>query len=168
MTISAHADVEHHRGWWRRLDLVGPAGRFLVRRGIDLRLFGIYLHHIEDRDPGLDLHDHPWPFISIVLTGGYTEEWTPARDAPLRARLAEDAERNGVPSSRGTTRTWRRGSIHRMRLTDAHRIVSALPGTFTLVLRGRKSRRWGFYLPSGYVDQALYDYEDRRPVSEAR
>lgn len=40
--------------------------------------------------------------------------------------------------------------------------------TRTLVLRGRKSQQWGFYLPSGFVDQRRYDYHTRRPATEVR
>lgn len=35
--------------------------------------FGIYLHHLLRSDYDRALHDHPWPFISIVLRGGYWE-----------------------------------------------------------------------------------------------
>lgn len=163
--MKAHDDRDRRRGLWRRLDLVGPRGRFLRRRGIDLRLFGIYVHRIDQPDPGLDLHDHPWPFVSIILAGGYTEEVADAREAPALARIAEAFP---LTSTRGVVRTWRRGSIHRIRMTEAHRIVSTLPWTTTLVLRGRKSRQWGFYLSDGYVDQRHYDYETRRPATEIR
>jgi len=52
-----------------------------------------------------------------------------------------------------------------MPLNIAHRITAAEPGTTTLVLRLRKVRRWGFYLPHGWVDWQAYDYDARRPVS---
>lgn len=66
------------------------------------------------------------------------------------------------------TRKWRRWSVHRMPLDVAHRIVRVEPGTVTLVLRGRKVRRWGFFLPpdqGGWVDWEDYDYATRRPVA---
>ena len=133
---------------WRHLDLIHAGRTFLRRRGVEhSRLGGILLHRIDGPDPGLDLHDHPWPFLSIVLRGGYTEE-----------ALYEPGD-----SHRGTRRTWRRWSAHRMPLNVAHSIVDVQPGTVTLVLRGRKVRRWGFYLPTGWVDWAEYDYDARRP-----
>ena len=165
-----------HETFFRRLTLTGPEGRvFLDRFGIGTRLFGIYVHRIAEPDPGLDLHDHPWPFVSLILWGGYAEEAVDAREAPA---FAEDAERDdelrlhltGIRASgpRGVVREWRRGSVHRMPLTIAHRITAVRPHTWTLVLRGRKSRSWGFYLPDGYVDQWSYDYVARRPGAEAR
>lgn len=56
-----------------------------------------------------------------------------------------------------------------MRQTDIHRITDVRPGTVTILLRGRKTRRWGFYQPgAGWVDYEAYDYAARRPVSEVR
>jgi hypothetical protein len=37
--------------------------------------FGIYLHRLGTPDPGLDLHDHPWPFVSIILVGRRQQSW---------------------------------------------------------------------------------------------
>lgn len=151
--------------FFRRLTLTGPTGAvFLDRFGVGTRWFGFYLHRILDADPGLDLHDHPWPFVSLILHGGYEEEAIDSREAP---RWAAFAENFGV-RPRGWVREWGRWSIHRMPLTIAHRITAVRPHTWTLVLRGRKSRSWGFYLPDGFVDQRSYDYVARRPVTETR
>ena len=160
----SHDDVNCRRWVWRSLDLVGPRGRFLRRRGLDLRMFGIYVHDIEQPDPGLDLHDHPWPFVSIILRGAYTEQHGDTRFASALAYLVDQFP---VADAR-FTRTWRRWSAHRIRMTEAHRIISCEPGTRTLVIRGRKTRRWGFYTPTGWVDQTSYDYDARRPCSEVR
>jgi hypothetical protein len=173
MIFPEHGDRQIRRGPFRVLDLVGPSGTFLRRRGIDLRLFGVYLHRIDQADPGLDLHDHPWPFVSIVLRGGYQEEHADAREAATSAASAEgrdvwhDGERI-LEAWRGAPRFWGRWSIHRIRMTEAHRITAALPGTTTLLLRGRKTRAWGFFIPDGYVDQREYDYARRRPATEVR
>ena len=162
--MRAHADRDDRRGIWRRLALVGPTGEFLTRRGLDLRIFGLYVHRIRQADPGLDLHDHPWSFVSIVLRGGYVEERAEIRRAP---QYAEWSDRT-LDGRRGWLATWRAGSVHRVRLDEAHRIVEVEPGTVTLVLRGRKLRAWGFYLETGWVDQRAYDYEARRPLREER
>ena len=68
----------------RRLDLRGPDGStFLRRRGIEHeRLGGLLLHFLDGPDPGLDLHDHPWPFATLILRGGYTEEVAPIAAVP--------------------------------------------------------------------------------------
>lgn len=159
----------------RKLDLKSNGKTFLRRRGIDAGRLGIYLHRIDAPDPGLDLHDHPWPFVSIMLRGGYVEEWDDTRTASAGAMAAEKVEDpdgfyRDPPLPRGTAprgyrRAWRRGTVHRMPLTIAHRITSAEPGTVTLIIRGRKSRSWGFYLPTGWVDWREYDYDERRPIA---
>lgn len=101
------------RGWWRKLDLIHGNTTFLRRRGLDLRFVGILVHRLDAADPGMDLHDHPWAFISIVLRGGYTEEWAQTREASRIAFYAEASEElSPVPAERGFVRTWRRGSIH--------------------------------------------------------
>jgi hypothetical protein len=97
--------------------------------------FGMYLHRHNAHDPRDTLHDHPWPLLSIVLRGGYKE-------------------RVGVPDPDGrmtvccSDRTWRAGSIHWMRHTDAHTIYKLLRSpTWTLLLVGRRQPEpsWGYW-----------------------
>lgn len=138
----------------RRLTLAHGGRLFLNRWGLcHERIGGFYLHHIAGPDPGMDLHDHPWSFVSIVLRGGYTE---------LRARVFSDVHDPPVTSAR------RRWSVKFTGLLDAHRITLAAPGTWTLVLRGPTRRVWGFYPPDGRVEWTAYDYATRRPRSESR
>lgn len=152
---------EHRTGFLRRLELIGVRGTFLRRRGINLGLFGIYIHSLDAPDPGLDLHDHPWWFASLVLRGGYTDEQCDTRDACEWA-----AEAESLPGRlRGVPHTWRRWSLHTMPLHIAHRITHVEPDTVTLVFRGRRRRRWGFYTPQGWFDEAVYD-NDRRQATE--
>jgi hypothetical protein len=37
--------------------------------------FNIFIHKFHKGDPG-DQHDHPWPYFTLILAGGYYE-WTP-------------------------------------------------------------------------------------------
>lgn len=142
---------------FRRLDLVNRGATFLRRRGIEhARLGGLLVHRLDAPDPGLDMHDHPWPFVSIVLRGGYFEEFDAV---PL------DRDQWWPRPGRVQSRRHRRWSVHKMPLRVSHRIAAVEPGTVTLVVRGRKVRDWGFYQPDrGWVDWREYDYEVRRPV----
>jgi hypothetical protein len=161
-------DLDRRRGIWRALDLTSNGRFWLRRRGIDIRLFGIYVHHLAGPDPGLDLHDHPWSAVTIFLTGGTRERWAQTRD-PGREEI----------------RTFKRGSIRRLRVTEAHTIVDVEPRTFTIVLRGprrptipvgndpKKAAAWGFYQPNDHgsftwVPHTVYDYAARRPCEVAR
>ena len=37
--------------------------------------FNVFLHKFLKSDPD-DVHDHPWPYATLILKGGY-HEWTP-------------------------------------------------------------------------------------------
>jgi hypothetical protein len=153
----------------RRLDLIHDGRTFLRRRGIEHeRLGGLLVHFLDGPDPGLDLHDHPWSFATLVLRGGYTEEWCEARLATKHHFPVPPP--GGTPTDRllsNRTRLWPRWSLHRMPLHVAHRITSVRPGTVTLLYRRPKGRRWGFFLPTGWVDGESYPYDERRPMSVA-
>lgn len=145
----------------RRLTLAHNGRPFLERWGICHERFGgFYVHKIADADPGLDLHDHPWAFISIILRGGYTEQ---AIGTDVAVECAKVADRWPETCQPGIERRFGWLSVHRMPLTVAHRITAALPNTWTLVLRGPTRRVWGFYLPTGRVAWTEYPYETRRP-----
>lgn len=147
----------------RRLTLSHDGRPFLDRWGlVHERIGGFYFHHIADADPGMDLHDHPWSFVSVILRGGYDEQVAPIREASLLAEFAEQWPDTCKP---GIERSWSRFSIHRMPLHVAHRITSAKPGTWTLVLRGPTRRKWGFYLSGGWIHWEAYPYSIRRPSS---
>jgi hypothetical protein len=96
--------------------------------------FGVYLHRIDGPDEGRDLHDHPWPFVSIVLRGGYIEE---------------------VPDYYGVRERSVRW-VNFKAAEDRHRVASVDKPTWTLVLRGPRWRRWGFLTDHGWVDHASY------------
>lgn len=128
---------------------------YLDRWGFECKWAGVYLHRMEAPDPGLDLHDHPWSFLSIVLAGGYTEERADTRYAPTLARVAE---RMPAPGRRGFA--VRRGALtaRLMRLDECHRVVALhAPRVWTLVLRGPRRRPWGFYMRDGWIDEPTYD-----------
>jgi len=127
---------------------------YLDRWGVECRLGGIFLHKMEAPDPGIDLHDHPWWFTSLILWGGYTEE----RCTTSRAcAVAEWAESVDLPR-RGYRRHRRWLSLETTPLDFAHRITELRRRTsWSLVLHGPKRRTWGFYPPSGRLDWRVYD-----------
>lgn len=96
--------------------------------------FSIRLHHICLPDVDRWPHDHPWPFLAIILRGGYTETWSRAG--------------NPWPTDR---KRVRRFNTHRA--TDLHRITKfdRPSGAWTLFLTGREGRRWGFQTDEGWV-----------------
>lgn len=149
-------ETARKRGLYRRLTLRRADGEvYLDRWGIGHdRIGGVLLHRMEAPDPGADLHDHPWTFVSIVLWGGYIEQRALSREAPFFAQLAE---RHGG-CTRGIIEERRLGSVRVMRLDECHTITALRHRRcWTLVIKGPRRRLWGFYLPDGYMPEARYD-----------
>lgn len=137
------------------MDRNEPTQVYLHRlRVVQTPLFGIYLHRIFLPDADRHPHDHPWPFLSLVLRGGYVEELSELRMTPAQRPKLRTMRRVGM-------RTHRRWSIHRMPLRRAHRVALIEPGTMTLVLVGRRSKDWGFWTsPTQWVRWDQYDTVD--------
>lgn len=112
--------------------------------------FGLYVHRINRPDPRPTLHDHPWPFVTLILRGAYTES---------RGYRATKEDTTG-PIVLTLPEMWRAGSVHRMRKTDAHAItVVHRSPTWTFVVVGRRHPE-----PSwGYWDEAIYTPFDQHP-----
>lgn len=91
----------------------------------------IRIHHILRSDDDRAFHDHPWPYLTIVLRGGY-HEVKPAYD------------KSGLYI--GDTRKWYGpGSILFRRSNSFHRLeVPEGQTAWTLFTTGRYMRKWGF------------------------
>lgn len=139
---------------------------FLDRWGFTLdRVGGVYLHRMSAPDPGPDLHDHPWTFVTIPLLGGYTEERAPCREAQHFARVAE----HFPGTTRGVVEERLPRRPRRMRLDECHRITHlSRRHVWTLVIRGPRLRSWGFYEPTGWVRADDTKASDRRPLAAER
>lgn len=138
------------------LERIGPMEEPDVLYMTRLRLvqtpwFGVYLHRIHMPDGARELHDHPWPFWSLVLMGSYHEA-RPAREL--------DRDRRGPDRRVGPVivrkRRWL--SLARRRARDAHRITSISRWPLvTLVVAGRRDPQgWGFQTDAGWVSAPEY------------
>lgn len=99
---------------------------------VETKWFQLCLH-IFHRSDEVDLHDHPWPFLSLLLWRGYMEE-TPT----------------------GKSRKWpgmilyrKAKHIHRVELIDERKAV-------TLVLMGKRYREWGFIVNNRWMQWQNY------------
>lgn len=113
-----------------------PGEIYLDRlRIVQTPYFGVYLHWIHEPDSDRDPHDHPWNFTSIILKGSYTERvW----DYPAL----------GTQDYKGYQRTWHRFTRHKMTMEKAHKIEEISKPLVTLIFVGKRSRNWGFWVPS--------------------
>lgn len=93
--------------------------------------FGVYLHKLCSPDPRDVLHDHPWPFVSFVLKGGYREF--------VQCGCGFD-HCNYYAVSRQVKR------VNVKRFNNSYHWISELERTptWTLVFVGRRRRVWGY------------------------
>jgi len=118
---------------WRWLDITDRDTDYLTRLTIfRCPWFGVMLHWIHAPDPIEDLHDHPWPFVGVVIDGSYTEVVaTPEDDKLINGHY------NHVTNL-----------IKKTDPTEAHSII-AVDRAVTLVLAGSHRRDWSFFTPLG-------------------
>lgn len=128
---------------------------YLVRRTlISLgKWFSIKYHKILVSDDICN-HDHPWPFLTIILKGGYYE-WTP-RDQKDSGKFI--CHGFGVNGSDEKCHFHKPGSImyrpanwiHRLELKTDVNNVNIIPA-HTLVFTGKVVRDWGFITKEGWI-----------------
>lgn len=118
------------------------AGSLYMRRWrfLNTPWFGLRLHHIVRSDADRELHDHPFTFVSLILTGGYREHTLDRRSKryPPGSVVVRSAE-----------------ALHRLELevmkhyADSTKRVER--AAWTLVVRGPYRRQWGFLTADGWL-----------------
>tara|TARA_A100001011_G_C14142777_1_gene770449 strand:- start:598 stop:1065 length:468 start_codon:yes stop_codon:yes gene_type:complete len=95
--------------------------------------FNIFLHKFLKSDPD-DLHDHPWAFRTIILSGGYWEFTDEGKfwRAPLSYRYA--------PAN----------TFHRVELDKN------IPYCWTLFIPSKSFKEWGFRTANGWLKHDEY------------
>lgn len=97
------------------------------------RWFYCYLHKIYKADEDLHLHNHPWNYWGIILSGGYEEE-TP----------------NGV-----NFRGWL--SCGGGNISKFHKIKTLFKTpTISLFFTGVKTYDWGYLTSEGVINHEVY------------
>ena len=104
--------------------------------------FNVFLHKFLKSDPD-DVHDHPWPYFTVILRGGYYE-WIPQFDSAGR-KFGEIGHWRGPGHFRISSAT----SYHRIELDPD---VTA----WTLFCPGPKQRDWGFLVRNKWVQWQQY------------
>jgi len=92
--------------------------------------FNVFLHKFLKGDPD-DVHDHPWPYATLILKGGYYE-WIP--------------EFNSTGIKIGEARHWRGPGHFRTCSASSYHRIELDPGVtaWTLFMPGPHTREWGF------------------------
>lgn len=116
-----------------------PFARVLQKLGIAARI-----HHILRSDRGRDPHDHPWPYVAIILKGGYFEQRYDENGAPMLPL----AEWHGP------------GSVIYRPANSLHKLILPEGATaWTLFITFKKVQTWGFK-PLGQPKIPYYDYKE--------
>lgn len=102
----------------------------------------IFIHHLHASDEDRALHDHPWAFLTFLLSSGYWEHVDNWREIKQKSWLPQFQRIAG--------RFWRRRfSILYRPAKWRHRLELERP-VWTLVIRFRRERDWGFWTDSGW------------------
>jgi hypothetical protein len=104
--------------------------------------FNVFLHKFLKSDPD-DVHDHPWPYATLILKGGYWE-WIPQFNGQGQ-KIGEVAAWRGP----GHFRIAPARSFHRIELDPA---VTA----WSLFMPGPKQRDWGFLVRNQWIQWEEY------------
>ena len=104
--------------------------------------FNIFVHKFLKGDPD-DVHDHPWPYATLILKGGYYE-WTPEFDE------------NNIKV--GETRHWRGPGHFRICPANSFHRIELKPGVtaWTMFMPGAKKRDWGFLVNNRWIQNEQY------------
>ena len=104
--------------------------------------FNVFLHKFLKSDPD-DVHDHPWPYTTLILKGGYWE-WVPQFTAEGK-RIGEIAH-------------WRKpGHFRTCSATSFHRIeLDPAVECWTLFMPGPQRREWGFLQRGQWIHNSEY------------
>ena len=104
--------------------------------------FNVFLHKFLKSDPD-DVHDHPWPYFTLILRGGYWE-WIPQfkSDGTLSCEI-------GVWRGPGHFRICKATSYHRIELDPT---VTC----WTLFCPGPQQKDWGFLSKGSWVQWEQY------------
>ena len=92
----------------------------------------LFLHQINKADEDKDEHDHPWNFISLIISGGYVE------------------------TSEHLITRRKPGSICFRKAATSHKITQLFGKTYSLVLVWGDRRPWGYNTEGGWVESQQY------------
>ncbi len=117
---------------WHTQEIRNTEGLYMRRHFISQRGANpqVWLHEIMLPDADRWLHEHPWDYKTIILSGSYREEQQDGQAPEYDEGAVLDREAE---------------NLHRLHLTSP---------VVTLFIAGRRKRRWGFATDHGWVDAA--------------
>ena len=104
--------------------------------------FNIFLHKFLKGDPD-DVHDHPWPYATLILKGDYWEY------TPIFNNLGEKIGEQKHWRAPGHFRISSANSFHRIELEQG---VTC----WTLFMPGPQRKEWGFLVRNKWIPNEQY------------
>jgi hypothetical protein len=104
--------------------------------------FNVFIHKFHKSDPD-DVHDHPWPYATLILAGGYYE-YVPEFNS--KGEMIAETKHWRKP---GHFRTCSANSYHRIELDPS---VTA----WTMFMPGPQKREWGFLVKNKWIHNEHY------------
>lgn len=154
---------------------------YMHRWIVNLGFCSIRLHHWVGSDDPRALHDHPWPFVTFVFWGGYTDisaqfpELVNLADVLLESIKVDGLDsaanervapspytslvKSTIEAKRETllTRDYVRAPAVRFRpARHAHTVQVDPGGAWTLIITSRHMRDWGFWVDGQWKRMRKY------------
>lgn len=104
--------------------------------------FNVFIHKFLKSDPD-DVHDHPWPYATLILKGGYYE-WIPEFDS--------------TGKKIGEVRHWRGPGHFRVCSANSYHRIELNPNVtaWTMFMPGPQKREWGFLVKDKWIESEMY------------
>lgn len=115
-------------------------------RIIETSRFSVYIHGIYKADEDKHMHDHPWDYTRIILSGFYDECF-----------INEAGRQESTVTTPWKIIKRKAEMLHTIRELYTKRV-------FTLFITGRKRREWGYRVDNQWIDHVTY----RRLKNEGR
>jgi len=105
--------------------------------------FNVFIHKFLRSDPD-DVHDHPWPYATLILKGGYWE-WIP--------EFASNGKKIGEK------RHWRGAGHFRICKAESYHRIELVPNVtcWTMFMPGSQRREWGFLVSGQEHDRWIHN-----------
>lgn len=106
------------------------------------KYFSVYLHRFMRSDEG-DFHCHPWPFISYIVSGEYTENFR-----TWSSHSGDDYYLDNDTQNLRKKGTWafrKSSATHMVLIDNKYTAEEKKKAPLTVIFRPHKLRDWGFY-----------------------
>lgn len=154
-------------GFFKR-EVIGPPDCPLMYRWtiLNLKFVKLLVHRFLPDADDLAVHDHPRPFVTIILSGGYDDlQPCPCQDDTSYGRLIDALKANRLECPYDCNDglilgdRLRRGAIRYRSAEHKHRTQVGPKGCWSICIMGPLVRVWGFWHRGRFFQ--WQEYEER-------